>query len=54
MRNYLGEVLATQRDSNYQELVLGDRGRSTGQYDICRRCSARAAMTAIPSQSSTR
>jgi hypothetical protein len=34
MRNYLGEVLATQRDANYQELVLGDRGRSTGQYDI--------------------
>jgi hypothetical protein len=33
-RNYLGEILATQRDSNYQELVLGDRGRSTGQYDI--------------------
>jgi S-formylglutathione hydrolase FrmB len=33
-RNYLGEVLATQRDSNYQELVLGDLGRSTGQYDI--------------------
>ena len=34
MRNYLGEVMATQRDSNYQELVLGDRGRSGGQYDI--------------------
>ena len=26
--------LGTQRDSNYQELVLGDRGRSGGQYDI--------------------
>ena len=34
MRNYLGEVLATQRDGNYQELALGDRGRSGGQYDI--------------------
>lgn len=34
MRNYLGEVLGTQRDSNYQELVAGDRGRSGGQYDI--------------------
>jgi hypothetical protein len=34
MRNYLGEVLLTQRDNNYQELVLGDRGRSGGQYDI--------------------
>jgi hypothetical protein len=34
IRNYLGEVLGTQRGSNYQELVLGDRGRSGGQYDI--------------------
>jgi hypothetical protein len=34
MRNYLGEVAATQRDSNYQELVQGDLGRSGGQYDI--------------------
>jgi hypothetical protein len=34
MRNYLGEVAATQRDSNYQELVAGDLGRSGGQYDI--------------------
>lgn len=34
MRNYLGEVLGTQRDSNYQELAAGDRGRSGGQYDI--------------------
>jgi hypothetical protein len=34
MRNYLGETLATQRDSNYMELVLGDRGRSGQQYDI--------------------
>ena len=34
MRNYMGEVLLTQRDNNYQELVLGDRGRSGGQFDI--------------------
>lgn len=34
VRNYLGDVFATQRDSNYQELVLGDHGRSGGQYDI--------------------
>lgn len=34
LRNYLGEVFATQRDSNYMELVQGDRGRSGGQYDI--------------------
>jgi hypothetical protein len=34
IRNYLGEVFATQRDANYMELVLGDRGRSTGQSDI--------------------
>jgi len=34
LRNYLGEVFATQRDSNYQELAVGDRGRSGGQYDI--------------------
>jgi hypothetical protein len=33
-RNYLGEIAATQRDSNYQELVQGDLGRSGGQYDI--------------------
>ncbi len=33
-RNYLGEVFATQRDSNYMELAVGDRGRSGGQYDI--------------------
>jgi hypothetical protein len=33
-RNYLGEVFATQRDANYMELVLGDRSRSGGQYDI--------------------
>ena len=25
---------ATQRDENYMELVLGDHGRSGGQYDI--------------------
>ena len=34
MRNYLGEVFATQRDENYAELAQGDRGRSGGQYDI--------------------
>jgi hypothetical protein len=34
MRNYLGEIAATQRDSNYMELVQGDHGRSGGQYDI--------------------
>lgn len=34
VRNYLGEVFATTRDSNYMELVAGDRGRSTGQFDI--------------------
>jgi len=33
-RNYLGEVFATQRDENYMELVVGDRSRSGGQYDI--------------------
>jgi hypothetical protein len=33
-RNYLGEVFATQRDQNYMELVIGDRSRSGGQYDI--------------------
>jgi hypothetical protein len=34
MRNYLGEVFATQRDENYMELTQGDRSRSGGQYDI--------------------
>ncbi len=34
MRNYLGEIFATQRDANYMELAQGDRGRSGGQYDI--------------------
>lgn len=34
IRNYLGEIKGTQRDSNYQELVEGDHGRSGGQYDI--------------------
>jgi hypothetical protein len=33
-RNYLGEVFATQRDSNLFELALGDHGRSGQQYDI--------------------
>jgi hypothetical protein len=34
IRNYLGEISATERDSNYMELVEGDHGRSGGQYDI--------------------
>jgi hypothetical protein len=34
LRNYLGEVFATQRDENYWELVQGDKGRAGGQYDI--------------------
>ena len=33
-RNYMGEVFATQRDTNYLELVLGDHTRSGQQYDI--------------------
>jgi hypothetical protein len=33
-RNYLGEIFATQRDANYMELAVADRGRSGGQYDI--------------------
>ena len=34
IRNYLGEVFTTQRDSNHMELAQGDHGRSGGQYDI--------------------
>ncbi len=34
IRNYLGEIFATQRDANYMEYALGDHGRSGGQYDI--------------------
>ena len=34
MRDYFGRTLATQRDSNQMELVIGDKGRSGGQYDI--------------------
>ncbi len=34
IRNYLGEISATQRDSNYMELAQGDHGRSGSQYDI--------------------
>ena len=34
MRDYLGQTLATQRDVNHLELVIGDRSRSGGQYDI--------------------
>ncbi|MBV8115671.1 MAG: hypothetical protein JO300_13090, partial [Silvibacterium sp.] len=33
-RNYLGEVLATQRGNNRYEAALGDHGRSGEQYDI--------------------
>jgi Putative esterase len=33
-RNYLGEVLDTQRSANHMELALGDHSRSGGQYDI--------------------
>jgi hypothetical protein len=33
-RNYLGEILATQRDVNRYEMALGDHGRSGEQYDI--------------------
>jgi hypothetical protein len=34
MRDYLGQTLATQRDENHMERVLGDKSRSGGQYDI--------------------
>jgi len=34
MRDYLGRTMATQRDQNHMELVLADKGRSGGQYDI--------------------
>ncbi|MGO9933654.1 MAG: hypothetical protein ACLPV8_17835 [Steroidobacteraceae bacterium] len=34
LRNYLGEIFATQRDANHMELAQGDRSRSGGQYDI--------------------
>jgi hypothetical protein len=34
VRNYLGEVLDTQRSANHMELALGDHSRSGGQYDI--------------------
>ena len=33
-RNYLGEIFATQRDTNHMELALGDNTRSGQQYDI--------------------
>ena len=33
-RNYLGDVFATQRDTNYLELTQGTHGRSGDQYDI--------------------
>ena len=34
MRDYLGHITATQRDTNYFELALGSNGRSGQQYDI--------------------
>ncbi len=34
MRNWLGQNLATLKDVNHMELVLGDHGRSTDQFDI--------------------
>ncbi|UAK23618.1 hypothetical protein [Sphingomonas nostoxanthinifaciens] len=34
MRDYLGQNIATQRDENIMELVMGDKTRSGGQYDI--------------------
>jgi hypothetical protein len=34
LRDYLGEIAATQRDANYMELAQGDKSRSGGQYDI--------------------
>ncbi|MEK6571275.1 MAG: alpha/beta hydrolase-fold protein [Bacteroidota bacterium] len=33
-RNQLNEVTATLEETNYLELVLGDKGRSGGQWDI--------------------
>ena len=33
-RDYLGHISSTVRESNHLELVLGDKSRSGGQYDI--------------------
>jgi hypothetical protein len=33
-RDYLGNVTVTMEDENHMELVLGDKGRSGGQWDI--------------------
>jgi hypothetical protein len=33
-RNYMGEIFATQRDTNYLELARGDKTRSGDQYDV--------------------
>lgn len=33
-RDYLGNISSTTRESNHLELVLGDKSRSGGQYDI--------------------
>lgn len=33
-RNYLGEIQYTTQDENHMELVLGDKNRSGGQWDV--------------------
>jgi hypothetical protein len=33
-RDYLGNITVTMEDENHMELVIGDRGRSGGQWDI--------------------
>ena len=33
-RDYLGNITVTMEDENHMELVLGDKGRSGGQWDI--------------------
>ncbi len=33
-RNYLGDITSTMKQNNYLELVLGDKSRSGGQWDI--------------------
>ena len=33
-RNYMGEIQYTTQDENHMELVLGDRNRSGGQWDV--------------------
>jgi hypothetical protein len=48
IRNYLGEVFATIRDTNAMELVLGDRGRSGGQWDIWQAVFSPRAADGLP------